>query len=267
MISVDEQKPRDLKQETRPLNLSQDAPSLAAGQAPSTFNNAARVGNSTPPPDMTQHTTEENPPLIIDVTSPTNSNETNPVPRPRTIRFNSRVRITSGVGHSGRTRSPQKKDARDIDDPRGEDSSRRSEAIDIEPRSANTLNPSANSSLSGSYSSSISAPLRSSSDVPPKVSSARTPGKNRKPLSDVLDSQDANAWLRSMEIERRKRRRTQNRRDNETTPLLGTGQSPSEDSTDADHDLPNGHTPKYNTESQSGWSWKMFSIYVSFIPL
>ncbi|PVG00701.1 hypothetical protein CPB86DRAFT_782240 [Serendipita vermifera] len=261
VIPGDERKSRDHKRESITLDTSQESLSLPIGQAQSTFNNEAHMGDSTMPPHITQHATEQNPQFICDITSPTNTNETNPVPRPRTIRFNSRVRITSGVGHSGRTKSPQKKDASDINDPRVEGIFGGSEALDIESRPTNGLNRSANSSLSGSYSSSISAPLRSSSDVPPKVSSARISSKHRKPLSNVLDSQDASAWLRRMELERRSRRRTRGRADNETTPLLGAHQSPPEDSADADYDLPNGHNHKYDSESQDGWSWKMFSIY------
>ncbi|CAG7847271.1 SubName: Full=Uncharacterized protein {ECO:0000313/EMBL:CCA69418.1} [Serendipita indica DSM 11827] len=139
--------------------------------------------------------------------------------RPRTVRFYSRVRITSGVGHFLRSKSSQRDRSNSPMEDGGDAISAPHTPIDVPDQ--RTPYRSLNSSASASYSSSISAPLRSSSEHPPRSSSVRLAKKFRAPLSDLLDATDTNAWLQSLTNERRKRNKK--RRSNgvdERSPLL-----------------------------------------------
>lgn len=180
------------------------------------------------------------------------TNEADTTKPSRTVRFYDRVRITSGVGHSNRQRSPTKNQPTS---PKEDDPSR-TLAIDIEQPILKT----ADSSASGSYSSSISAPLRSSTELPPGGSLSRVMRK-RMPLSNMLDSQETNAWLRSLAVERRTRRRKRNTPIDERTPLLQSS-SPSRQRDEANGQFIPSSKPDPDV-IYGRWPWRIFSIYVS----
>jgi hypothetical protein len=171
----------------------------------------------------------------------------------RRVHFYNRVRITSGVGHTGKPR---------LDSPKQEGSqdSLQADSIDIPPRHDTSL-PSEGSSTSASYSSSISAPLRSSTELPPRAASARFTGRRRKPLNNVLGSQDTNSWLHSLAIERRDRKNKRISLANEISPLLQVDGTPTTCITSPgvqQTTQENGHKPDDNE-----WPWKLFTLYVS----
>ena len=129
-------------------------------------------------------------------------------PRPKVIRFFSRVRITSGVGRSRSPRCANRDSSTPADPPLRRLS-------DVSQRSGNGPGShSATSSLSGS--SSISAPLRASSSAPPRIAAVRHNNKigrqavfkqqrTRASLSQVLDPSSTNEWLKSLAAHDRQR--------------------------------------------------------------
>ena len=183
----------------------------------------------------------------------------------RRVRFYNRVRITSGVGHTGKPKSDSPKQQSSQDSL--QDAGNHGNTIDIPPR-RDALHHSADSSTSASYSSSISAPLRSSTELPPGPASARFAGRRRKPLSNVLGSQDASSWLHALAIERRERKNKRtSRTHDETAPLLeanGTAAARA-----ASLDVPqsmqeSGHKPDDDDSIDDDWPWKLFTLYVRY---
>jgi hypothetical protein len=174
---------------------------------------------------------------------------------PRTVRFYDRVRITSGVGHSNRTRSPTKTHSVHSQ----ESDTEHAHPVDIDEPSPLR---SGDSSASESYSSSISAPLRSSTDLPPRGSLSRMVRK-RTPLSNMLDTTETNAWLRSLAVERRNRRRARSIPTDETTPLLQPV-SPRRQREGSDGRSTRMSSSKSDTNAAYGrWPWRIFNLYVS----
>lgn len=190
----------------------------------------------------------------------TDAGETlDPPLRPRTVRFYSRVRITSGVGHS--TKSHHKHSSTRSTDASGGRPSR--------IRRPPSTGHSGDSSASGSYSSSISAPLRSSTELPPRMQSVRQSSKQRKALSEVLDTRDTASWLHALAVERRDRRDSKIRRSNdERTALLSqpSGRrsiTPVEDQ-EQEEALLAADVRKTEADVLFGkWPWRLFSLYVS----
>ncbi|KAG8798161.1 hypothetical protein FRC16_007808 [Serendipita sp. 398] len=176
--------------------------------------------------------------------------------RQRTVRFYSRVRITSGVGHSGRSRSAHGEHTLNTGEDREGERIRSSSAVDIVRPIDESPYRSTNASTSTSYSSSISAPLRSSSELPP-----RPPANHRKPLSNILDSSDANVWLQSLTTERRKRRKRRHRDGvDERSPLLQRPGILRHDPNEA-HISVNGHNKSDRFSEDSTGLWKYFTLY------
>jgi len=212
-------------------------------------------------------------------------------PRPKVIRFFSRVRITSGVG---RSRSPRRAN-RDSSIPvEGNLSARR--RSDASQRSGNgSRSHSMASSISDS--SSISAPLRGSSSAPPRIAAVRHNSKlgrqavfkqqrTRASLSQVLDPSSTDEWLRSVTVQERQRhaakkgrtwdetvsqRREMERRRKQTrgtsalpawAPLIG------DDSEDEEAEGAAAEALR-KTEADvlyGRWPWRLFNFYVS-VPL
>jgi hypothetical protein len=186
--------------------------------------------------------------------------ETNTEPA-RKVRFYNRVRITSGVGHTGKPKSDSPKQEGSQDSLHDGYTGSHRNTIDIPPL-RDALRHSADSSTSASYSSSISAPLRSSTELPPKPASARFAGRRGIPLSNVLGSQDANSWLHALAVERRERKNKRvSRAQDETSPLLEANGTAT--ARVATPDVPqsmqeNGHKPV------DDWPWKIFTLYVRY---
>jgi len=134
-------------------------------------------------------------------------------PRPKVIRFFSRVRVTSGVG---RGRSPRS--------PHGDSSIPANTALsarrlsDVSQRSGNSSGSRSRAS-SISDSSSFSAPLRAASSVAPRMAAIRHNSKASKAgrqavikqqrprasLSQVLDPNSTNEWLISAAVQDQQR--------------------------------------------------------------
>jgi hypothetical protein len=185
----------------------------------------------------------------------------------RRVRFYNRVRITSGVGHTGRPKSDSPKQEGSQTSLQDGYVGNNGNTIDIPPR-RDALHHSADSSTSASYSSSISAPLRSSTEFPPKPASARFAGRRGKPLSNVLGSQDANSWLHALAVERRERKnKRMSRAHDETSPLLEANGTAA--ARIASPDVPqsmqeNGHKPDDDDSIDDDWPWKLFTLYVKY---
>lgn len=197
-----------------------------------------------PPSDADSEHEEENNHLDTSDIAP----DEQPPKRPRAVRFYSRVRITSGVGHS--TKSPHKSTSTHSNE-------QLSASIRVPSRRPSSSTES--SSASGSYSSSISAPLRTSSELPPRIQSVRLKAsKVRRPISDIVDTQETVSWLHSLAVERRGRREAKKKRIvDERSALL----PPNNQNTDEEEEI----TPaKTERDSQFGpWPWRIFSLYVS----
>jgi len=192
-------------------------------------------------------------PATPTVIPPTPVDEVDASKPARTVRFHNRVRITSGVGHSNRTRSPTQTHSVHSQ----ESDTEHAGPIDIDEPSPLR---SGDSSASESCSSSISAPLRSSTDIPPRGSLSKMVRK-RTPLSNMLDTNEANAWLRSMAVERRNRRRARSLQTDETTPLLRPV-SPARQSQDSnDHSTPLSNNKPDPNATHGRWPWRIFSLY------
>ena len=238
-----------------------------------------RLLQSTPEPpetDLTAENTEHESPI-----PPSDKG-----PRPKVIRFFSRVRITSGVG---RSRSPRRAN-RDTSIPVDPVPQRLS---DVPQRSRNgSRSHSVASSLSDS--SSISAPLRASSSAPPRIATTRHSNKvgrqavfkqqrTRASLSQVLDPSSANEWLKTVAAQDRQRhaakkgrtwdetlsqrREMERRRDQ----MRGTSALPAwspiidDDSEDEEAERAAAEALR-KTEADvlyGRWPWRLFNFYVS----
>ncbi|KIM19945.1 hypothetical protein M408DRAFT_18978 [Serendipita vermifera MAFF 305830] len=175
---------------------------------------------------------------------------------PRKVHFHGRVRITSGVGHGGRGKSDwirKEGSQASLEDGNG---AGHVSPIDMPPRRDPTNQ---DSSTSASYSSSISAPLRSSTELPPRPTSVRVSSKRRKPLSNVLGSQEADTWLHTLAEQRRERKmKRMAQAMDERSPLLTQAQRSG--MTNANNQ--NAHTAR-ETDGQpveDDWPWKLLTL-------
>ena len=209
-------------------------------------------------------------------------------PRPKVVRFFSRVRITSGVG---RSRSPRYAN-RDSSTPADPAPRRLS---DVSQRSGN--GPGSHSVASSlSDSSSISAPLRASSSAPPRIAAIRHNNKmgrqavfkqqrTRASLSQVLDPSSTNEWFNSVAAHDRQRHATKKGRTWDETlsqrremerrrkQMRGTSALPAwapiidDDSEDQDEEAERAAAEALRkTEADvlyGRWPWRLFSFYVS----
>ena len=131
-------------------------------------------------------------------------------PRPKVIRFFSRVRVTSGVG---RSRSPRPPFGDSLLPENPTRSARR--LSDVSQRSGNSSGSRSRAS-SISDSSSFSAPLRAASSTAPRITSIRhnsRPGMQavikqqrlRASLTQVLDPNSSNEWLMATAVQDQQR--------------------------------------------------------------
>jgi hypothetical protein len=188
-----------------PTLLKDDAahPPHAAFTHVSPISSEERLLQTTPEPpetDLTAENTEHESSIPL----------SNKGPRPKAIRFFSRVRITSGVG---RGRSPRRihRDSSIPVDPAP--SARR--LSEVSQRSGNSSGSRSRAS-SLSDSSSFSAPLRAASSAAPRIAAIRHNSKMgrqavikqqqlRASLSQVLDPNSTNEWLKAVAVQDQQR--------------------------------------------------------------
>ena len=209
-------------------------------------------------------------------------------PRPKVIRFFSRVRITSGVG---RNKSPRRA---------SRDSSTLADAAPLARRLSDASQRSGNGSISRSRASSISdsssfsAPLRASSSAPPRLASTRQNSKlgrqamvkqqrPRAALSQVLDPSSTNEWLKSVALQDRQRHAAKKSQtwdetlsqrsamDRRREQMRGSSALPAwapiihDDSEDEEANSTSAEALR-KTEADvlyGRWPWRLFSFYVS----
>jgi hypothetical protein len=255
-------------------------PSHAVLTYASPISSEERLLQSTPEPPETDLTAEN-----TEHESSIPPSETGP--RPKVIRFFSRVRITSGVG---RSRSPRRgnRDSSALADP-GKSARRLSDASQ---RSGNDSGSHSRAS-SISDSSSFSAPLRTSSSAPPRIAAIRYSSKlgrqavvkqqrPRASLPQILDPSSTNEWLKSVAVQDRPRYATKKGRTWDETliqrsamerrrkQMRGASALPNwapildDDSEDEAESTPAEALRKTEADVLYGsWPWRLFSIYVS----
>jgi len=191
-----------------PTLLKDDAahPSHAAFTHASPLSSEERLLQSTPEPPETDLTAEN-----TDHESSIPLNDKGP--RPKAIRFFSRVRVTSGVGRGRSPRRPH----RDPSIPANPGPSAR-RLSDVSQKSGNSSG-SHSSASSISESSSFSAPLRAASSVAPRIAAIRYNNNNNKAgrqavikqqrhrvsLSQILDPNGTNEWPESAAVQDQRR--------------------------------------------------------------
>lgn len=197
----------------RSNNISNGVPTLLkddAGHPPNIpFTHASPISSE----ERLLHTTPE--PPETDLTAENTEHESSipfsdKRPRPKVIRFFSRVRVTSGVGRSKSPRPPLGDSSIPTNPTR---SARR--LSDVSQRSGNSSGSRSRAS-SISDSSSFSAPLRAASSTAPRIASIRPnsrPGRQavikqqrlRASLSQVLDPNSPNEWLMATAVQDQQR--------------------------------------------------------------
>ena len=212
-LLYDEHEEGQVPRKGRSNNISNSIPTLLKDDAVHashvSFTHASAISSE----EQLLHTTPE--PPETDLTAENTEHESSvPLsdkgPRPKAIRFFSRVRVTSGVGRSKSPRPPQ-----------GDSSILANSAIsarrlsDVSQRSGNSSGSHSRAS-SISDSSSFSAPLRAASSAAPRMASIRynsRPGRQavikqqrpRASLSQVLDPNNANEWLMATAVQDQQR--------------------------------------------------------------
>lgn len=178
-------------------------PSHAAFTHAPAISSEERLLQSTPEPPETDLTAEN---TDHESSIPLNNDKG---PRPKAIRFFSRVRVTSGVG---RGRSPRPHRDSSIPGNPGPSARRLS---DVSQRSRNSSGSRSRAS-SISDSSSFSAPLRAPSSVAPRIAAIRHISKagrqavikqqrQRASLSQVLDPNSTNEWPKLAAVQDQRR--------------------------------------------------------------
>lgn len=264
------------------LNDDGPHPSHTAFTLASPISSEERLLQSTPEPPETDLTAEN-----TDLESPIPPREKSP--RPKAIRFFSRVRITSGVG---RSRSPRRAN-RDETPTDLAPSARR--LSDASQKSGNGSGSRSRAS-SISDSSSISVSLRASSAAPARIAAIRHNNKlgrqavikqqrARASLSQVLDPSSTSEWLRSVAVQDRhrhaakkgrtwdetlsQRRAMENRRKQVRDASALPAWVPIIDGDSDDGDEEAGRTAAEalrKTEADvlyGRWPWRLFRFYVS----